>query len=77
MCSSDLPGIEPMPPAVEAQSPNHWIAREVPSHSCINRYLGCLSSVMQMHVIYDVEFLNTILMVLFPRERSEVMINRS
>ena len=24
------PGIEPMPPAVEAQSPNHWTAREVP-----------------------------------------------
>ena len=24
------PGIEPMPPAVEAQSLNHWAAREVP-----------------------------------------------
>ena len=24
------PGIEPMPPAVEAQSLNHWTAREVP-----------------------------------------------
>ena len=24
------PGIEPMPPAVEAQSPDHWTAREVP-----------------------------------------------
>ena len=24
------PGIEPMPPAVEAQSPNHWTAREFP-----------------------------------------------
>ena len=24
------PGIEPAPPAVEAQSPNHWTAREVP-----------------------------------------------
>ena len=23
------PGIEPSPPAVEAQSPNHWTAREV------------------------------------------------
>ena len=23
-------GIEPMPPAVEAQSLNHWTAREVP-----------------------------------------------
>ena len=25
------PGIEPVPPAVEAQSPNHWAAREFPS----------------------------------------------
>ena len=24
------PGIKPVPPAVEAQSPNHWTAREVP-----------------------------------------------
>ena len=24
------PGIELVPPAVEAQSPNHWTAREVP-----------------------------------------------
>ena len=23
------PGIKPVPPAVEAQSPNHWITREV------------------------------------------------
>ena len=26
-------GIEPVPPAVEAQSPNHWTAREVPANS--------------------------------------------
>ena len=25
-----LPEIEPSPPAVEAQSPNHWTARKVP-----------------------------------------------
>ena len=25
------PGIEPTPPALEAQCPNHWTAREVPS----------------------------------------------
>ena len=25
------PGIEPVPPAVEAQSPNHWTTREFPS----------------------------------------------
>ena len=24
------PGVEPLPPAVEAQSLNHWTAREVP-----------------------------------------------
>ena len=24
------PGIEPMPPAVEAETPNHWTAREFP-----------------------------------------------
>ena len=24
------PGIKPVPPAVEAQSPNHWTTREVP-----------------------------------------------
>ena len=24
------PGIEPMPPAVEARGPNHWTARELP-----------------------------------------------
>ena len=24
------PGIEPMPPAMEAQSPSHWTARELP-----------------------------------------------
>ena len=24
------PGVEPVPPAVEAQSPNHWTAREFP-----------------------------------------------
>ena len=28
-----LPGIKPIPPAVEAQSPNHWTAREVPQRT--------------------------------------------
>ena len=27
---SSQPGMEPMPSAVEAWSPNHWTAREVP-----------------------------------------------
>ena len=26
------PGIEPVPPALEAQSLNHWTAREVPDY---------------------------------------------
>ena len=26
------PGIEPMPPVVEAWGLNHWTAREVPAH---------------------------------------------
>ena len=32
------PGIEPTPPGVEAQSPNHWTTREVPTYreSCFN-----------------------------------------
>ena len=24
------PGIEPVPPAMEVESPNHWITKEVP-----------------------------------------------
>ena len=34
------PGIEPMHPAVEVPSPNHWTAREVPEKPF---NLGCLS----------------------------------
>ena len=29
------PGIEPLPPAVEAQSPNHWTARELPNEKLL------------------------------------------
>ena len=29
------PGIEPMPPAVEAWSLNHWITREVPHNEIV------------------------------------------
>ena len=35
------PGIELVPPAVEAQSPNHWTTREFPSifiFKCINKF---------------------------------------
>ena len=36
------PGIEPVAPAVEAQSPNHWTAREVPRVDItINQGLWC------------------------------------
>ena len=34
------PGIEPMLPAVEAQSPNHWTTREVPCLYILNRLLS-------------------------------------
>ena len=36
-----LPGIEPVPPAVEAQSLNHWTTREVPPclHPCLIHHL--------------------------------------
>ena len=33
------PGMEPMPPAVEARSLNHWTAREVP-HTFSSYFLG-------------------------------------
>ena len=33
------PGIEPMPPAVEGQGPNHWTAREVPQAFIFAAYL--------------------------------------
>ena len=36
------PGIEPMPPAVEVHSPNHWTAMEVPYS--IFLIIGLLSS---------------------------------
>ena len=41
-CMWDLvprPGIEPVPPALGAQSPNHWTAREVPVNILKKIYL--------------------------------------
>ena len=32
------PGIEPVPPAVEARSLNHWTAREVPERILLNNF---------------------------------------
>ena len=33
------PGIEPMPPAVERQSPKHWTAREFPRSLSLKKIL--------------------------------------
>ena len=38
------PGIEPMPPAVEAWSPNHWPIREFPEHFVLYSLFTFLSS---------------------------------
>ena len=37
------PGIKPVPPAVEVQSPNHWTTREVPP-SVISKHITLLCS---------------------------------
>ena len=42
------PGIEPMPPEVEAQSLNHWTAREIPQSfilDCNNSNCKLLKSI--------------------------------
>ena len=50
-CRSLVPwaGIEPSPPAVEAQSPNHWTTREVPTGSCF-RQDGQKSSCLYVNI---------------------------
>ena len=35
-----LPGIEPMPPAVQARSLNHWATREVPIPLSFDLWIG-------------------------------------
>ena len=35
------PGIEPMSPGVEAQSSNHWMAREIPDLSILSPGVSC------------------------------------
>ena len=37
------PGIEPVPPAVEVQSLNHWTAREVLEHAPFCLFLSVLT----------------------------------
>ena len=44
------PGIEPVPPAVEVQSLNHWTAREVPGFTYLKSRI-LLPVCMQMGVI--------------------------
>ena len=48
------PGIEPMPPAVAAESLNHWITREVPRDDYFtlvaHRQLGSLCMYLQEKV---------------------------
>ena len=34
-------GIEPVPPAVEARSSNHWMAREIPDLSILSPGVSC------------------------------------
>ena len=38
------PGIEPMPPAVEERSPNHWTAKEVPVMAFFNLLFNVILS---------------------------------
>ena len=45
------PGIEPLPPAVEAQSFNHWTAREVP----IQQILYVTLTMYCSHIMVTVE----------------------
>ena len=33
------PGIEPVPPMVEAQSPNHWTDRKVPNIDFLKNFI--------------------------------------
>ena len=42
------PGIEPMPPAWEAQSPNHWTGREVPVFSSVFYFWLCFRHSQQL-----------------------------
>ena len=44
------PGMEPVPPAVEAGSPNHWTARESPSQ---------IDSLLQMAKLYHFFYIFT------------------
>ena len=48
---SSPPGIEPVLPAVEAWSPNHWTAREVPRDSNVNNNISFYFWASQMALV--------------------------
>ena len=49
-------GILPMPPAVEARSPNHWTAREVPRLIFKTLFATLPHSVLSLTVLFFVLF---------------------
>ena len=55
------PGIEPVPPAVEARSLNHWTAREVPYSAYQIVSLACVSLIVKVHKGKDHLFLLIVL----------------
>ena len=53
-----LPRIEPMPPALEAQSLNHWTTREVLIHCLYISFFACLSICQYLMSSIFVSFLS-------------------
>ena len=50
------PGIKPMPPAVEAQSHNHWTSREVPDlHFLVATNMRDLQTFLQVNIVIALE----------------------
>ena len=70
---SSPPGIEPRPPAVEAQSPNHWTAREHPYFLFYFIFIGVqliynvvlVSGVQQSESVIHIH-ISTLFQILFP-----------
>ena len=44
------PDIEPVPPAVDAQSPNHWTAKEFPVFSIFTKLCNLYHNLILEHV---------------------------
>ena len=54
------PGIEPTPPAVEAQSRNHWTAREVPPFlNCWKKWKELLCDMKVKFSVHQQSFIGT------------------